>query len=75
MANSGSERIIHRGMTQGAVDSDRFHPAAVWSKESFYTDDGVQFHQRERRRRIIEIDLALFYLLDQIGGQRFGIHF
>src|SRR5207253_1872304 len=43
--------------------------------KSFYTDDGVRFHQRERRRRIIEIDLALFYLLDQIGGQRFGIHF
>ena len=43
-------------------------------EEARHADDGVQLEQRERRRGIVEIDLARFDLLLERGGQSVRVH-
>src|SRR5262245_15347308 len=61
-------------MAQRALNADRTR-RSVRVEETFHTDHGIQFEQRNGRCRIIEIDLTGLYVRDKTLRKRFRIHF
>jgi hypothetical protein len=57
VADARRERIIHRRVTQRALDAHG-GDASLLVEESGDADDGIELEQLERRRRIAEVDLA-----------------
>ena len=69
----GRERIVDGGVAQRALDAHRLD-AAVGVREGGHADDRVELEQRDRRRRILEVDLAGLDLFHQRAGQRVRVH-
>src|SRR5215831_19268803 len=60
-------------MTERALNAERAQRAAP-VEESRYTDDGVEFEQRQRDGRVVEIHGALTQLLPQRLRERVEVH-
>src|SRR6185369_7133347 len=61
-------------MTKRTSDADRLKTSCV-REVAFYTDDGIELQQRERRRRIVEVHTAVPQLLHERFRQRIGVDF
>ena len=55
VADAGRERIVHSGMTERALDAHRTDRAAG-IQERGHADDCIRFEQRDRVRRIVEVE-------------------
>jgi hypothetical protein len=64
MADSGRERVIDCGVAECALNAYRTQ-LAIAVKECSKADDRVQFQERQRDRRIVQIDLARLQLMNQ----------
>src|SRR5215813_10738315 len=61
-------------MTKSTSDADRLETAVILER-TFHADDSIEFEQRERRCRIVEIHPAKLQLRDQRFGQCFSVDF
>src|SRR5262249_35446197 len=72
-ANSRREGIVYGGMTQRALDADRFD-ILLSVEKSRDTDDGIQLQQRESSSGVVQIDSSFRDALAHGIGQRVHIH-
>src|SRR5579863_6388759 len=68
------KRIVDRRVTERALYAERLQCAGR-IKNSGNAEHRVQFEERKRYRRVVEIDLPLQEPLQQAGRQRIGVHF
>src|SRR5207248_2466385 len=69
LADAGRERIVDGRVAERALDADRLQSGGA-GEEAGDADDGVQLQQRQRRRRIVQVDGSRLDAGRDVGGHR-----
>ena len=67
MSNAGSKCVVHRGVAERALYTHGLQ-RTVGIEKSSHADDGIQFQQRQRHSRIIEVNFPSLDLLARAAG-------